>query len=343
MRAIPVLNTFAPAPYQRGTGSYVVRYTDRSYDTAQWKMVWSTENAEGVGGLDSIGGWDKENLAVLPDWGKRGVVRRDGNWFVQDFPDDSLHNLYYKDEKTFYIIVHRDGFGLGNCVRFNLSSYSVVDSRSTFSFCQLDKDYFQLFVPHIHVNSIVIGERLDELSNGKTSRVIDDEKRAWIWKDNNTNIKTHVGTLGRALFHSFANGNALAYNDGRMYQYRGGLWYEHYEVYVDQANDLWVIDEENFILVGNGISRFREGKEDHPTVSALGELSNRGTYLAVWGVDMDKFWVLDRKGNVAQFDKSGSRVAVRGPKLDRDYFVDAWVSPEGVVYAITSEEVYRLD
>jgi len=127
-----------------------------------------------------------------------------------------------------------------------------------------------------------------------------------------------------------------------MLQYKGGLWYEHYEVSLERPKHLWAIDEENFILVGDGISRFRNGKEDHPTVTALGE-SFDSAYLVSWGVNMDKFWVLDIKGNVAQFDQNGVRAVVRGPKLDRDRFQDAWVSPEGVVYAITKKEVYRLD
>ena len=59
---------------------------------------------------------------------------------------------------------------------------------------------------------------------------------------------------------------------------------------------------------------------------------------------MNKFWLMDTKGNVAQFINGQVRGVVRGPQLDEDIrFQDAWVSPEGVVYAVTKEEVYRLD
>ena len=336
MRAIPVLNTFAPAAYQRGTGSYVVRYTDRSYDRAQWKMVWSTENAEGVGELNSIGGWDKDNLAIGTSHLGSGVVLRDGLWSTHS---QRFEKPYYTDASTFYA---SDGFEL---LRFTPSGYSVEKDfgyPGVHRVCQLDKDYFQIFV---------FENDLFESENGVFSKVVIDEKRAWIWNDNNTKTEHLVTSCWRnhqdwcqPLFHSFGSGRALAIFNHHtpMFQYKGGLWYKHYAVDASVVRDMWAIDGENFIFVGSGISRFRDGKEDHPTVNVLDEAFD-SRYVAVWGVDMDKFWVLDIKGNVAQFDKNGVRVIVRGPKLDRDDFVAAWISPEGVVYAITEKEVYRLD
>jgi len=336
MRHIPLLNIVAPKSYQRGTGSYVVRYADRSYDRAQWKMVWSADNVGVDASLGIIGGWDANNLAVgnaeryaaSPFDRFPGIVLRDGHWLVLD---EEFRNPYFTGANTFY------ASGPRYIYRFDPSGYSMEEEMHGYAVThQLDENYFQL----CDRRSEVLYERV----NGKFIQVRDDEKKRWIWRENNANTQHKVELK---VFHSFRNGKALAYypDEQFMIRYRDGLWYEHYETtHTGNVNCLWAINEDNFILVGHeGITRFREGKESHPTVNVSG-WSFRGYWLAVWGVSMDKFWVIDSKGNVAQFDDGNVRGVVRGPQLDEgEVFRDTWVSPEGVVYAVTEKEVYRLD
>jgi hypothetical protein len=53
---------------------------------------------------------------------------------------------------------------------------------------------------------------------------------------------------------------------------------------------------------------------------------------------------MDAKGNVVGFDGQEFRIKMRGPELERDVtFVDAWVAPNGDVFAVTEDEVYKLE
>jgi hypothetical protein len=329
-----------PGLYQRGTGSYVVRYANRSYDRAKWEKVWSSENNIQ---LYDIGGWDAKNVAV---GGSYGVVLRDGHWLVQNV---SFSKPYFTDAKTFYAF---NGDRPTRLSRFDSAGNQV---RSEFSmcsagygFCQLGRNDFQFWGSR----SFYSGDFLYEYVNGKFSEVPEDEKRIRIWRDDNT---CEEGNFAMALepYHSFGNGKALAFqpHKNRMVRYKNGTWYEHHETtHADQRggrNNIWAVNENNFILVSNRgnsgmITQFRQGKEFKRDTS--GSNWPFSGFLVVWGVSMNKFWVLDNLGNVAQFDSDNVRRLISGPKLDPgDSFRDAWVSPEGVVYAITEKEVYRLD
>jgi len=342
MRQIPLLNLFAPKLYQRGTGSCVVRYADRSYDRAKWKMVWSIEDIGRNDQLYNISGWDANNLAV---GGTCGAMLRDGQWLVQNV---GFSKPFFTDAKTFYAF---NSDSPTRVYRFDLSGHQVKSEFDTcnagFNFCQLDRNYFQFWG-----HRSVYGETfLYEYTKGEFSKVSKDEKKIRIWRDNTTYDEDNFAT-NLEPYHSFGRGKALAFQPQKkcMVRYRNGLWYEHYETTHEDdmrygRNHLWAMDEENFILVSNSgmITQFRRGKESHPTIA----IPNRPfypNYPAVWGVSMNKFWVLDCRGNVAQFDHVSVRHLISGPKLNGDdFFRDAWVSPEGVVYAITEKEVYRLD
>lgn len=340
MRSVPLLNIIVPAAYQRGIGSYVVHYADRTYDRTKWEMAWSLKNLntgffDGVPDeimgdiLVSIAGWDSGNLAVGVASGK-GVVLRDKHWFVYG---RSFNDPYYVNANTFYAKDGRDW------IRVVLSTNSVENINSEhldkYSFCQLEHNFFQIFG----------GDVLYESKNDRFSEVADDEKKVWIWDEDGKNTDDVVARqLQVGQFRSFRTGRALAcLPGGRIVHHKDDLWHDLHENSTDAIEDIWVMNEKNFILVGGKkIVRYRNGKRDQPVVSSsLDTLEN--DYVAVWGVDMNNFWILDMKGNVIQFKNNGVRIVIRGPKLGVDRFRDAWVSPEGVVYAITGKDIYRLD
>lgn len=65
--------------------------------------------------------------------------------------------------------------------------------------------------------------------------------------------------------------------------------------------------------------------------------------IKVWGHSTDTFWTMDDSGTVWEFRGSESRVVVRGLQRDDVTFRDAWISPTGVVFAITNQHLYRLE
>ncbi|MDR0704914.1 MAG: hypothetical protein LBF88_07990, partial [Planctomycetaceae bacterium] len=120
-------------------------------------------------------------------------------------------------------------------------------------------------------------------------------------------------------------------------------WQIHYPVtHRGCVNSLWAIDEDNLVMVGNDITVFHKGSETHPLVNTSNDLFNQNDCMAVWGVNLNRFWVMDRNGNVAEFkDGQAGKVVVKGNFSIDDN--EVWVSPEGTVYVIAGQRLYRLD
>ena len=65
--------------------------------------------------------------------------------------------------------------------------------------------------------------------------------------------------------------------------------------------------------------------------------------ILVWGVNRDKFWVMDDNGTIWEWNASEWRQILNGMYRDDVEFVDAWVSPRGTVIAVTKSQIYRLE
>ena len=97
----------------------------------------------------------------------------------------------------------------------------------------------------------------------------------------------------------------------------------------------------NFLGTGY-ITVFRDGKESHPLIGSAGPYSfNRNNCRAVWGNNMDRFWIMDNTGCVAEFiDGKAGEVIVPG---NFNNITARWVSPEGVVFVISGGNLYTLE
>ncbi|MDR1484425.1 MAG: hypothetical protein LBT09_06340 [Planctomycetaceae bacterium] len=321
MRRIPGLHLLAPS-YQRGTGAYVVSYNNRSYDNTKWKVAWSTENINGRGSLLYISGWDKNNLTVIVS-SSIMVTLQDGHWNVFNENSSSGPPLYYEKNKFF----------VGNKLFTGNEFTTLDDSTSIYPLYQLG---YNQFCFGYNGHKFYDGKKISEMNK--------EEKNYSIWRKNNTKTNYSIENINNVC--SFKNGSALAinFNRGKLTIYKDGLWYEYLETtHNGSVDDLWTIDENNFILVGQeSITRFADGKETHPIISFSGWSYSGG--WRVWGVDINKYWIMDKKGNIAQLANGQFRSVVRGPQLDDNTtFKDCWISPEGVVYAITSKEIWKLE
>jgi hypothetical protein len=354
--------------YHRGVGSYVNRYANRSYNKAKWEIVWSTVNTqknnasvvarepvvppvvsveigkpfEVVGdSLSAISGWDKDNLTITNN--KYCLSLKDGQWHVnRDEPCKERVRPYYLSKDSFMLY--------GRTVKvYNQTSYSEFND----AYFTADTSFLNLFQPEKDLICLVGYDRHGnqrryyEYNNHKFAAISSNENKFWIWKTNN--VKTNSGMNELKLVHSFKDGSAIGcYKDWWVItplfiaKYENGLWYElHKTTHTGDIYSLWAVDENNFIFAGEGITQFRDGIETHPIINVSGWSFGKN-WLAVWGVDMNKWWAMDFQGNIVQFENDKFHGVIHGPQLNTT-FQDAWVSPEGVVYAITREDVYRLD
>ncbi|MDR2439562.1 MAG: hypothetical protein LBE12_09380 [Planctomycetaceae bacterium] len=329
--------------YERGVGSYVNRYANRSYKKAKWETVWDVENEPESSVLLKISGWDKDNLTITST--EYCLSLKNGQWHV------NKEELCNEKGRPYYI--SKDSFMLyGKTMKvYNQTSYSEFNGSSLFS----DSIFFSFFQPEKNLVCLVDSHPYSrvyyEYSNQKFSTVHYNDKKFGICKTNNIHQDAKINEI--KLVHAFKDGNAISgykrwwtVTPLRIAKYKNGLWYELYETtHTGDIFSLWAIDENNFTFAGEGITQFRNGIETHPIPMVnLSGWSLGKNWLAVWGVNVDKWWVMDFRGNIVQFENNEYRGVVQGPQLDMDMdFCDAWVSPEGVVYAITQTKVYRLN
>jgi hypothetical protein len=85
---------------------------------------------------------------------------------------------------------------------------------------------------------------------------------------------------------------------------------------------------------GRGVASF---PIDTATSATVPDLIN------VWGTAPDHFWVMDRTGSIWEHHEKRWRQVVRGMMEDDVLFNHSWISPDGTVYAITNDTLYKLD
>ena len=142
------------------------------------------------------------------------------------------------------------------------------------------------------------------------------------------------------LFEYFAGASGIA-------EYRNGRWH-----LITLTPELmrkgrprpWFDPEGNITAVGkNQIVRFAGGRLSIENVSVSGQEVQAASIAAIWGHDPDRYWVVDRRGNVYGRNQGHWRLVVRGPGLDEeDTFIDVWPTPEGDLIAISAGKVFRL-
>ena len=159
--------------------------------------------------------------------------------------------------------------------------------------------------------------------------------------------QTHTYSPGKAVGVYFEmQGRSL-----KVVEYREGFWY-----IVDSPKDLnqkkcratWLISDgskpASLMIVGEGGYVYRQ---DFPasgaTLPTVPPLKSSRKLILVWGVDRDKFWVMDDNGTIWEWDAKEWHLIVNGMFQKDVEFVDAWVSPRGTVVAVTKSQIYRLE
>ena len=182
------------------------------------------------------------------------------------------------------------------------------------------------------------------------------DEEAFLRDEDKEMVKEHFVCHVRQT-HTYSPGKAVGvYNDmhGRdtkVVEYREGFWY-----IVDSIKDLnqkkckatWLISDgskpTSLMIVGEGGYVYRK---DFPgsgtTLPTVPPQKSSRKLILVWGVDRDKFWVMDDSGTIWEWNAKDWRLIVNGMFHQDIEFVDAWVSPRGTVIAVTKSQIYRLE
>jgi hypothetical protein len=131
--------------------------------------------------------------------------------------------------------------------------------------------------------------------------------------------------------------------------YRDGRWYLVTEVTGFSPRNVpkkaWFVDEKNFIAIGSDkVARCVDGKLTLQSLEVGGFEYPADALTAVWGHDLNHYWVADLLGNVFGFDGAHWKLVADGPELkDLKRFEALWPAPDGSAVAVTADEVYALE
>ena len=306
--SIPSLSSTS---YQRGVGPHIVRYANRNYTKKEWNRVdTSGVNVSGT----TIRGWDKNRFSVYSHYENNFFSFKDGI-FTENNAGSYIRSLFYSNQDSIYVVTtNRIRIYESESYRDTTTSNANFPDR-VFHLC--DSEY--LFVSPVWDFKCFLlnNEMLLEMSRQDTLK-----RFGQFFVDKN-------GNMGMPFF--FQPQHGIAAREGLITKCENDQWSEHYKTtHNGNIFSLWAIDFNNFVLVGGDITVFRDGKESHPLVGSAGPYSfDRNNCLAVWGNSMDRFWVMDNTGGVAEFvDGKAGEVIIPG---NFNNITAHWVSPEGVV------------
>jgi hypothetical protein len=229
--------------YERGAGSYVNRYTNRSYDNAKWEVIWNTTNAQERdsrerGSLSSISGWDKDNLTITNN--NYCLSLRDHQWNInKDAHCVDKCRPYYMSKDSF--ILYAQTLRVYNQISYSESYAGFTADTSFLNLFQLEKDLVCLVGYDRHGNQ----RRYYEYNNQKFADISADNKKYWIWKINHVKTGSEVNEL--RLVHTFKEGSAIggykrwsSVTPLLIAKYENGLWYElHKTTHTGDVYRLW--------------------------------------------------------------------------------------------------------
>ena len=318
--------SFSRESYQRGVNPYIVRYANSDYTGKEWERV-DTSGVNFIG--DRITGWDKDNFSVFNyDASTRFFSFKDGQWTQNDVERSDgrrdVHGLFYPGPDTLYAWDERGGMRI-----FEKYSYRDINgvpmNPQVLLFLQNDE---WLFVRGGNYSRFY-QEHITEISRQDVLK-----RFGQFFVDNHAH-------MGRSFFFRPHHGIAVG-KGNQILKCENDMWSTHYQTtHSGNVSTLWALDFENFVMIGADITVFRDGKESHPLIES-GQFSfDRNNCWAVWGNSMDRFWIMDNTGCVAEFlDGKAGRVVVPG---NFNSIVARWISPEGVVFVISDRNLYKLE
>ncbi len=368
--ALAVAVWLARHPGQRASGTgggkavvgSVVRFADRNYEGSVWTKKYAAANlgdlpALGIRAakLDQIIGTDDDRVWVVD---RKGVVfrRSDGHWeLAANQPDVS---------RPVIGVIDRDTILLGGRWRSSLYLVQAHGVRP------LEGESAQMLVARHVVTPVApdlsyihTGRQTLRLLEGKLTLVSPgDQKDSIVVDEFGAPVTVARGRVMTpndfAYTATFAPGEVYAIWMNSIYgvrlvEYRDGAWV--------MLEELSIPGRETSSLTAGWIGRDAEGKlfavfggaatavvyrqGDGVTRYPIGVVSGAslGAPIAAWGTGPERFYLMDASGSIWERSNDRWRPIVRGLLDQKLAFNDAWVGPQGQIYAITDDALYQLE
>jgi len=345
--------------YQRGFGDTILSYQDRNYTGSVWTKM---QDADSLLSLASIGdryvmrpwrvaGWDDTSYWILCD---EGAVFHcyDNHWSYLGRQEDfdrpigrpsNRNSLYalspYFRERSLYKI--KDG------VWHNCGDITGGRGYHVYS------DKLCIVAPDLLYSMIENG--LTKVEGKELTKLDEDKyKEAFVHRDDNTPLKrnpvdsiSHTTTPKAGTAWGFSESSFSG--DDLLVRFQNGFWYKVDVLKNVKPRASWLhgspSDPDFVVFVGDdGKVWFHEmNGSDLLIPITLAQEATSSDLIAVWGVDRNKFWVMDKNGTVWERAENQWRTVIRGMYREDIEFRDAWVSPTGTVIAVTENAVYQLE
>lgn len=344
---------------------------------AMQAVVGGRMEPSGVAGWDARSFWIVGHAVVDPNISERAIVAvryRNGTWVNQavikreggDYTsqrledDDSLLLADYSNydgERKNWRLYRVNTAGV---VDFQMPEYS---NQGDDEIAVVAGDLTYMYASYIEDSSDQ-GLTVKLSGNDLTELEQDKHKAAYVHREDNVPLKDYP-TSNIRLVLSYERGRALGVvwprtladsHEIKLITFQDGIWYALQDLNLPSVNfderhlyDMWAVPEgdgsffvvltgpEGFVLqlrTSQGAIEQRLPVASEPTSMKL---------IRAWGTSPQKYWVMDSHGTVWERTPDRWRIVVRGLHDSDVEFTTAWVSPEGVVIALTREAIYRLE
>ena len=340
----------------------VIRYADHSYDGKAWKKKYAAANMGNLSvlgiraaQLDQILGANEDRIWILD---RKGVVfrRTDGHWELAANQTDLRRPVIG--------LIDNETVLLGSRLLSPLFLVKPAGVRPVASDEKLSLRSDKVVTPiapglcYIHTGRQtykLVEEKLTLVSPGdqKDSIVVDE-------------FGAPVTISGRivmtpndfAYSAEFSPGEVyVVWMDGRygarLVKYRDGAWVMLDEIPISgkesrKLTSGWISKDDHgkvFVVLGGVATAivYRQGAGVMRYPIGVISGASLAKPIAIWGEGPKKFYLMDVSGSIWERSNDRWRPIVRGLASEKVNFNDAWVSPQGEIYAITNDSLYQLE
>ena len=341
--SVPGINT----PYRRGFASTVLSYQNRNYEGAKWvkKHKLPTESDSPL-----VSGWDDNNYWI---YSYGSIYKYSNGSYVSMINDvNECVTLFPVSKDLVYALTRNGGhfwcrytlFAIDNNGAERVIFNDIERPREDNSMYQVNNGIIRI---HDHEEGRVL---CFDANSHKESYITPSSESFFIHDIDNNIEKNSIASIRDV--HSITSGLAYGIRDDSLIKYYNNIW-QTVQEFPFKMNRFYLDMHGNTVngIIGLGSSRgqvYRISSKGNHEIQ-INNTSSESTLdlKQVWGVDINRFWVMDDSGSIWQWENNSWRHVVRGI-LDSShgitaYFKDSWISPTGTAYGITKEYLYQLE